>query len=165
MRPSSIRGRRVFVGSLILFGMLATRPAHAQDPFSTPTTAAPSPLDVPAFAPRVQLVTPPPPVDAKRPSALLPLYVSLAALQGLDIHSTKRGISSGGTQETNPLMKPFVTNDAAFIAVKAAATAGTILVTERLRKTRPKTAVVLAAVFNAGMAAVVVHNYRVARAR
>jgi hypothetical protein len=155
----------VFVGSLIVAVMLFAGPATAQEPPDQPTVAFPPTLTIPAFAPRVQLVTPAPPVEAKRPAALLPLYVSLAALQGLDIHSTRRGISAGETRESNPLMKPFVQNDAAFIAVKAAATAGTILVTEKLRKTRPKTAVILAAVFNAGMAAVVVHNYRVARGR
>ena len=111
-------------------------------------------------------VLPPPAMreqGPKRPSALMPLYASFIGLQALDYHSTRRAMNSGTTSEGNPLMKPFVSNDAAFIAVKASATAGTIFVTEKLRKKHPKAAVVLAAAFNAGMALVVTHNYRVVR--
>ena len=99
----------------------------------------------------------------KRPSALLPLYASLGMLQALDVHSTSRGLASGG-REANPVMQSVVRNRAAFIGVKAATTAGVMWASERLwRKQNRKAAVVLTALTNLGLAAVVAHNYRVAR--
>lgn len=98
-----------------------------------------------------------------RPSALLPLYASLGMLQALDVHSTRRGLAAGG-REANPVMQSVVRNRAAFVGVKAATTAGVILASERLwRKQNRKAAVVLTALTNIGLAAVVAHNYRVAR--
>ena len=99
----------------------------------------------------------------RRPSALIPMYGSLVVLQGLDIHSTRRGMSSGKTRESNPLMGSVVENGAAFIAVKAASTAGTIWASEKLWKRHPKKAVLFTVLVNATMAAVVAHNYRVAK--
>ena len=90
----------------------------------------------------------------------MPLYGSLVALQGLDIHSTRRGMSSGKTREANPVMGPVVGNGAAFVAVKAAATAGAIWAAEKLWKKHPKRAVIFAILLNAAMTAVVTHNYR-----
>lgn len=98
-----------------------------------------------------------------RPSALLPLYASLGALQALDIHSTSRGLGRGG-REANPVMEPIVGNRAAYVAVKAATTAGVVWASERLwRKQNRKAAVVLTTLTNIGLAAVVAHNYRAAR--
>ncbi len=98
-----------------------------------------------------------------RPSALLPLYASLGVLQALDVHSTGRGLAAGG-REANPVMGSVVGNRAAFIGVKAATTAGVVWASERLwRKQNRKAAVVLTALTNIGLAAVVAHNYRVAR--
>jgi hypothetical protein len=91
------------------------------------------------------------------------MYGSLVALQALDIHSTRRGMSSGKTREANPVMGSIVENDAAFFAVKAAATAGAIWAAEKMWKKHPKRAVVFAVLLNATMAAVVTHNYRLAK--
>lgn len=100
---------------------------------------------------------------SSRPQALLPLYASLGVLQALDVHSTGRGLASGG-REANPVMEGVVRNRAAYIGVKAATTAGVIWASERLwRKQNRKAAVVLTALTNIGLAAVVAHNYRVAR--
>ena len=99
----------------------------------------------------------------ERPAALLPMYGTLVALQGLDIHSTRRGMSSGKTREANPLMGPVVRNGAAFFAVKAGATAGAIWCAEKLWKKHPKRAVAFTFLLNATMAAVVTHNYRAAK--
>ena len=121
----------------------------------------------PAFQPALQIELRPvvaaPRTPVERPSALLPMYGSLVVLQGLDIHSTRRGMSSGTTREANPFMGPVVENGAAFVAVKAAATAGAIWATEKLWKKHPKRAVVFAILLNATMAAVVTHNYRIAK--
>ena len=101
--------------------------------------------------------------DQGRPSALLPLYASLGVLQALDVHSTSRGLAAGG-REVNPVMGSVVGNRAAFIGVKAVTTAGVVWASERLwRKQNRKAAVVLTALTNIGLAAVVAHNYRVAR--
>lgn len=103
------------------------------------------------------------PGEPRRPAALLPLYASLGVLQALDVHSTSRGIAAGG-REANPVMQPIVGNRAAFIGVKAATTAGVVWASERLwRKQNRKAAIVLTALTNVGLAAVVAHNYRVAK--
>ena len=165
MRVSPVRGRRVSIGCVVVIGALIVAPLNAQE---RPDLQAPGHRDALAASPpvqHIQLRPVAPPADARRPSALIPLYVSMVGLQGLDIHSTRRAMHSGATRESNPLMKPFVNNDAAFVALKASTTAGTIFFTEKLRKKHPKTAVVLAAAFNVGLAAVVANNYRMARQR
>ena len=164
MRVPPQRALRVFASCLIATTVFATS-AVAQERPHTPALDLRAALANPAL---LEAPQPLPPLakreqGPKRPAALMPLYVSFIGLQTLDIHSTKRGMSSGSTRESNPIMKPFVNNDAAFIAMKASATAGTIFVTEKMRKKHPKTAVIMAVAFNAAMAMVVTHNYRVAR--
>jgi hypothetical protein len=103
------------------------------------------------------------PGSEMRPAALLPLYASLGVLQAMDVHSTSRGLAAGG-REANPVMQSVVRNRAAFVGVKVATTAGVVWASERLwRKQNRKAAVVLTALTNIGLAAVVAHNYRVAR--
>lgn len=96
-----------------------------------------------------------------RPSVLVPLYVGFATLQGMDYHSTSRALASGAGREANPMMRKIVRNRPAFIAVKAAASAGVILAGERLWKRNRVGAVVFMAVANGAMAAVVAKNYSV----
>ena len=97
---------------------------------------------------------------ARRPAPLVPLYASLAVLQGLDIYSTKSAMARGAV-EANPGMKPVAGNAWASTAVKAAATAGSIYFIERAWKQNRKGAVILATVINAATAAVVAHNTQV----
>src|SRR5690348_17829152 len=66
-----------------------------------------------------------------RPAALLPLYGGYAMLQVLDIASTWRAIDRGAA-EANGAMAGVTRHPAAMLAVKAAATAGTILLAERI---------------------------------
>jgi hypothetical protein len=98
--------------------------------------------------------------DAPRSPALTAMYVTFGALQVADIHSTSRALSNGAV-EGNPAMRAVVGNRAAFIAVKAAGGATTILVSEKLRKKHPVAAFVLMASLNGFLAAVVAHNYGV----
>ena len=150
--------RSLHVPSICLAVLLsAAAPLSAQDLSLSPAAFQP-PLQVELrpLAPRVR-------ASQERPSSLLPMYGSLVALQGLDIHSTRRGMSSGKTREANPVMGSIVENNAAFFAVKAAATAGAIWTAEKLWKKHPKRAVVFVALLNATMAAVVTHNYRLAK--
>jgi hypothetical protein len=96
-----------------------------------------------------------------RPSVLVPLYVGFATLQGMDYHSTSRALAGGAGREANPMMRKIVGNRPAFIAVKAATSAGVILVGERLWKKNRVGAVVFMAIANGAMAAVVARNYSV----
>ena len=99
--------------------------------------------------------------ELQRPAALVPMYASLVTLQTLDIVSTTRALSSGGAYEANPVMRGVVGSPAAFVAVKAGTTAGTIWIAERMCKKHPVRAMVFMASTNAMMAAVVAHNLRV----
>ena len=141
---------------LLLFG---AAPAAGQELAETSAAALPPPLHIELRPLDAHLQR----TASERPRALLPLYGSLIALQGLDIHSTRRGMSSGKTREANALMGSVVDNSAAFVAVKAAATAGAIWCAEKLWKKHPKRAVFFAAMLNGTMAAVVAHNYRAAK--
>ena len=99
------------------------------------------------------------PVEPARPSLLVPLYVTFGALQGLDAHSTMRAIAHGA-HEANPFVAPFGHNPAALVAMKAATTAGTIVLAERLRRKHPLKAVVMMTAVNVAYAAIVAANYR-----
>jgi hypothetical protein len=90
------------------------------------------------------------------------LIVSFAALQVLDAHSTLRALKSGG-HEANPAMSGIASRPGALFAVKAGTAAATAYFAERLSKNHPKRAIVLMAILNSAYAAIVAHNYRVAR--
>ena len=98
-----------------------------------------------------------------RPKSLLPLYGTLVILQGLDMHSTMRGAGAASGREANPVMKPFVNNGAAFLAVKTSATLGVIWMSEKVWRKHRKAAVVSVFVVNTLMAGVVANNYRINR--
>jgi hypothetical protein len=155
--------------AIVAAGLCVATPALAQVSSGPPVAAADIPI-VPAPLWLAGQAVPPPhlfeaPSQPKpeRPAALLSLYGSLIALQGLDIHSTRRGLASGAGRELNPAVRPVVRNSAAFIAVKASATAGVIWASEKMWKKNRKAAVIFTALVNAGMAAVVANNYRVKR--
>lgn len=145
-------------------------PVSAQESSPAPADLRLAPLPLTAASVRgdVQIPAPQrPPIFAapeppERPAALMPLYGSLVALQGLDIHSTRSALGSGGS-EANPAMRPVVKNSAAFVAVKAGATVGVIWASEKLWRKNRKAAVIFASVVNGAMAAVVANNYRVSR--
>ncbi len=91
----------------------------------------------------------------------MPLYGSFAALQGLDIYTTRRAIGRGG-QEGNPIMRAAVQRDSTMIAAKAAGSAVAIWATERLwKKKRPKLAIASGIVLNVVSGLVVMNNYRI----
>jgi hypothetical protein len=89
------------------------------------------------------------------------LYTGLAAAQALDVHSTLRAIDAG-SREANAMMRWATASPARFIAIKAATTAGTILILERLRRTHPKHALFLLVGLNSASAVIIAHNYRAA---
>jgi hypothetical protein len=143
------RNTLTLVGSFAICLGLIGRPqigGPANDEQASPATVAP-----------VSVQTPP---TAQRPSALVPLYVSFATLQGLDIHSTLRATEFGG-REANPIVGGMLGSPAAFVAAKVGMTASIYFVSERLWK-RHKTAAVLTMIaLNSTYGAVVAHNYAV----
>jgi Domain of unknown function (DUF5658) len=98
----------------------------------------------------------------QRPSTLLPLYASFAALQAVDMHSTWRALDQGAV-EGNPLLMNVAGNKAALFAVKAGGTAAVIGVSEALWKKNRTAAILFMISANAGMTWVVEHNYRAVR--
>jgi hypothetical protein len=95
----------------------------------------------------------------RRPAGLVPLYVTFAALQALDAHSTLIGVR-GGHAEANPFMAPVAREPALLIGAKSTVAVGTIVVSERLWRRHRTAAIVLMVAVNAAHAAVVAHNYR-----
>jgi hypothetical protein len=89
------------------------------------------------------------------------LYAGFITLQALDAHSTIRALDRG-YREVNPLMRWAGSSTAALVTVKAAATAGTIFIAERIRKKHPKRALIFMAAIDAAYAVIVTHHYRAA---
>jgi hypothetical protein len=90
------------------------------------------------------------------------LYVSFAALQVMDAVSTRRALASGA-REANPAMAGLAGRPAALFAVKAGTAVATTYFAERLARRHPRRATIMMAVLNTAYAAIVAHNYRVAR--
>ena len=154
--------------------LLATEPADAT-PGQTALLTAPAliAVSVSALSPSIfDEAVQRPPIDLAGPRADGPsgmttlrrgMYVSFAALQIMDAVSTRSALQNGA-REANTAMGAVAKNSAAMFAVKAGTAAATTFFAEKLARKHPKRAAILMAVLNAGYAAVVVHNYRVARA-
>jgi hypothetical protein len=101
-----------------------------------------------------------------RPKSLTPLCIVYSGLQTLDVHSTLRALDAGA-REGNPIFAPMLPGSSGLlIATKAATSAGMFLLTDRLRRQHPRTAVWTMIVLDSVYATVVAHNYAVgARAR
>jgi Domain of unknown function (DUF5658) len=95
----------------------------------------------------------------ERPRLLIPLYVSFAALQAMDAHSTMKAVDRGYV-ELNPLVSPSTRNGAAMAAMKVAVTASVIVGTEKLWRHNRAAAIAAIVVVNGAYAAIVAHNYR-----
>jgi hypothetical protein len=112
--------------------------------------------------PPVSTASGPTRLQSDGPGVVLPMYVSFAILQALDIHSTMTALNRGGAHESNPLMADVVDKPVAFVTLKAATGAGIIYLTERVRKRSRTGAIVMMAAFNSIYATIVAHNYRLA---
>ena len=97
----------------------------------------------------------------RRPPALLPLYVTFAALQMLDAHSTSTALQNGAI-EANPLMATIAGNTGALYATKIATAAATVFIGEQLWRKNRFAAIVTMLAVNSAYAIVVHHNYGVA---
>lgn len=88
------------------------------------------------------------------------LSVSFAALQALDVYTTRRALARGAV-EVNPAMAPFSGNTAALTLVKSGITIGTLYLVQRSARTNRKTAILTGVIVNAAAAFVVQSNLRV----
>ncbi|HEY7791663.1 MAG TPA: DUF5658 family protein [Vicinamibacterales bacterium] len=129
---------------------------------TAPAAASAASATTSPLAQPLPLLPPQKPIFAThRPAALVPLYVSFATLQALDVRSTMTALGNGAS-EANPLLGGITQHTDAFLALKMGAAAGTIFVSEKLWKRNPVAAVALMVGLNSAYAVVVAHNYRVA---
>lgn len=177
--------RIVLAGIAVLFvGQIAVAPVAAQDANALVTKAMTSALLAPALSASETLATGS--IEAAgaeavaavaapiRPSTativsprsseavMIPLYAATAALQMLDAHSTLTALSNGA-REANPFMTGFASNKYALIGVKAAVTASMIYSIHKMARHNRVGAVIMAVAVNSVYAAVVAHNYKIAR--
>jgi Domain of unknown function (DUF5658) len=155
---ANVNGRLGAAVVALTLGMVfaASHPLAAQDLTVAPAIRAAMNSDV-TFHPSFTT-----PVAARRPSVLMPLYVSFAALQVLDITSTQHALAGGGV-EGNAVMGGVAGSPVAMTAVKIGAAAGIVFLSEKIRKRNPIAAVVMMVGMNSAYAMVVSHNYSVAR--
>jgi len=149
-----------FLCSLLLPMMtFAAAPAAASDPVIPPADDSVAARVIPVTEP----MTMPPAVlmlhvHTTRSGGLIASYVTHAALQGFDAYSTLRAVQSGAS-ERNPLMRGVVGSPAAFVAVKGAVAATTILAAEHMWRTgHRRRAIALMAITNGVFAMVAVNN-------
>lgn len=162
--PGVARGLGISLTALTLVCVSATE-AHAQ-------AATPPEFDAAAASARgsddaAQSTQPTPlgvffpPPELKRPRPLVSLYVSFAALQGLNAHSALPSLR-GPAREMNPVLASYGSTPVKMLAIKAGMTAGMIYLSEKLwRKNRAAALAVMIGV-NSALAVATAHNYRVA---
>jgi hypothetical protein len=92
------------------------------------------------------------------------LYASTVILQGLDVHSTLSAINQGGV-EANPMIAPVTSHPVAFVAMKSAVTATSLVAAHRIAGHNKMAAIALLAGINSAYALVVAHNYHLASGR
>jgi hypothetical protein len=141
----------------------ALRTAFASDVDVPEAPSAPRTIEAPAGPVRpVQRRAEDPRSNQRRPAALVPLYLSFAALQALDVQSTLSAVRNGG-REANPVMAGLVDKPATLVAVKAATGAGIVYFVERLRTRNRTAALMMMAAFDSVYATIVARNYAVGR--
>ena len=101
-------------------------------------------------------------VLSEEPPELTRMFVTHAALQGLDAFTTIRALDAGH-REMNPLLKSG--NSALIIGSKAAVTAMSLVLAQKLWKRNRRAAMLTVVVSNAVMSAVVANNAGLPRAR
>jgi hypothetical protein len=92
---------------------------------------------------------------------LLSLYIATGLTQALDIHSTIKALDRGGV-ETNPMLSGISGNKPAFIALKGAVAAGSILAARKIARKNKVAAIATLIAINTAYGLVAHHNYRVA---
>jgi hypothetical protein len=154
--------KRILLSALIVASTVS--PVMAADGDSSLSASGGSasayPADVDWSLAPVRVQTPP------RGAALPSLYASLAALNVFDAYSTTKAVGRDAAMETNPLLRGAAGNSAALWAIKGGVTAGSIVVAERLWRTRHRSeAVAMMLVSNGVMAMVAGRNASVLSGR
>ena len=166
--------------TLILIGIAGVRSAHAQtEGQDTPAVQsvqllrsppiAGAPIDDarwPSRAPSEQssaaVVRSPLDVRSPQPAARGPIFATLEAsyigLQALDVVSTLSALDKGHV-EANPLMRRLAADPAALIAVKAAATGGTVLLARHIAGRNRLAGIVLTAALDGAYSYIVARNF------
>jgi hypothetical protein len=90
----------------------------------------------------------------------MPLWVSFAALQALDMQSTFKGLQTGG-REANPVAGTFIGSGVGFASMKIATAGAVIYLTNRVQKRNRAAAIVTMVALDSAYAFVVAHNYAV----
>lgn len=136
---------------------LAAEPRDSRTP-ATVDAAAAAQIDTPtaadanlSFSPKLE------PSPSSRPALLPALYVSFAALQAYDAHSTITGLRNGA-REANPIARSIVGSPATFWTVKAATAGASIFMAEKMWKKSKTAAIVTMAVANGVSALVAARN-------
>ena len=94
---------------------------------------------------------------------MLPLYISTAAMQVLDVLSTRQALKNGAV-EGNPVMAGMTSHQAVFFAVKAGIAASTIMAARSMAKHNKVAAMLTLVGINSAYAMVVSHNFKLAHA-
>lgn len=150
------------ISSLTLCLFVGSAPVHAADALADSQISPADDVGFPApvvFGTGLIRDLPRDEVSAQRPAILPGLYVSFAALQVFDVYSTRQGLARGAT-EANPLVRGLAGNGVAFWSVKAATTAVSILLVERMWRDNKAGAIVAMVVANSIAATVAAHNVR-----
>jgi hypothetical protein len=181
-----MKSKSIFLALAIC--LLATAPAAASEAVwevIVPTGLQPSgfvlpdPLPSPALVPSEVLVAEPSPtpqiVAPPRMPAFSPIrrtgpslfdanLVLMVGLNVADYFSTREALKYPGLEETNPLMRPFSKNPAAFAAIKLGTTALTYLSFKAIFKKNKTVAWVMTTATNCLLSYVVANNVRLIQA-
>jgi hypothetical protein len=111
------------------------------------------------LATQVGAQTTKPDIRPERPRALVPLYITFAGLQALDVHSTIQAVN-GGARESNPVVRGALDGPAQMILMKTATAAGVVVLTERLWRRNRTAAVITMIALNSAYLTIAAHNYR-----
>lgn len=136
-------------------------PSSASSPFENGPSSSSLLNDLASPAGAPETMSPAASAKGTPRGVLMPLYVSFAALQALDAHSTLRAIDAGAS-ERNPFLTGIVNRPAAFVALKGGVAASTIFVADKLRHRSRTAAIITMVALNSVYATVVAHNYRAA---
>jgi len=170
--------RTVIIAALVAGALFAwTLPASAQSfigesaevrmnipatLFTAAASAVPAQPPAPASTVATAVDLRPAPKSSLLAGSLVGLYATTVTLQMLDVRSTYAVIERGGA-EGNPMMARVVQNKPAFVAVKAAIAASTILAARQVARHSKVAAVVTLVAVNTAYASVVAHNFNLAR--
>jgi Domain of unknown function (DUF5658) len=147
--------------TLMLIGVAGVRSAHAEgEGQDTPGVKSVELSPAADVQPSLDVHSPTPPT---RGPIFATLEASYIGLQALDIASTLSALDKGYV-EANPMMRGLTAHPAALVAVKAAATGGTVLLARRIAGRNRMAGILLTAALDGAYSYIVVRNFALAAA-